>query len=76
MLTPQAFQDLPINQASARLKKEILEKIDEFIPEITVTDLTVQADTAAGAPHKRWSMWFNSMIRVEPYQCLNVVGQV
>ena len=20
-----------------------------------------------GGPHKRWSMWFNSMIREEPY---------
>ena len=26
-----------------------------------------------GGPHKRWSMWFNSMIREEPYQGLNVV---
>jgi hypothetical protein len=25
-----------------------------------------------GGPHKRWSMWFNSMIREEPYQGLNV----
>ncbi len=25
-----------------------------------------------GGPHKRWSMWFNSMIREEPYQDLNV----
>ena len=24
-----------------------------------------------GGPHKRWSMWFNSMIREEPYQGLN-----
>ena len=23
-----------------------------------------------GGPHKRWSMWFNSMIREEPYQGL------
>ena len=23
-----------------------------------------------GDPHKRWSMWFNSMIREEPYQGL------
>ena len=28
-----------------------------------------------GGPHKRWSMWFNSMIREEPYQGLNVVWQ-
>jgi len=27
-----------------------------------------------GGPHKRWSMWFNSMIREEPYQGLNVEG--
>ena len=20
-----------------------------------------------GGPHKRWSMWFNSMVREEPY---------
>ena len=24
-----------------------------------------------GGPHKRWSMWFNSMIREEPYPGLN-----
>lgn len=29
-----------------------------------------------GGPHKRWSMWFNSMIREEPYQGLNVVWQI
>ena len=23
-----------------------------------------------GGPHKRWSMWFNSMQRAEPYQGL------
>ncbi len=25
-----------------------------------------------GGPHKRWNMWFNSMIREEPYLGLNV----
>ena len=25
-----------------------------------------------GDPHKRWSMWFNSMIREEPYQGLTL----
>ena len=25
-----------------------------------------------GGPHKRWSMWFNSMIREKPYQGLTV----
>ena len=25
-----------------------------------------------GGPHKRWSMWFNSMIREEPYPGLKV----
>ena len=29
-----------------------------------------------GGPHKRWSMWFNSMIREEPYQGLNVEWQL
>jgi hypothetical protein len=28
-----------------------------------------------GGPHKRWSMWFNSMIREEPYQGLNAEWQ-
>jgi len=28
-----------------------------------------------GGPHKRWSMWFNSMIREEPYQGLNAYWQ-
>ncbi len=27
-----------------------------------------------GGPHKRWSMWFNSMIREEPYQGLTCAG--
>ena len=27
-----------------------------------------------GGPHKRWSMWFNSMIREEPYQGLTSTG--
>ena len=29
-----------------------------------------------GGPHKRWSMWFNSMIREEPYQGLNAEWQI
>ncbi len=28
-----------------------------------------------GGPHKRWSMWFNSMIREEPYLGSNGSGQ-
>ncbi len=28
-----------------------------------------------GGPHKRWSMWFNSTIREEPYQGLTCVWQ-
>ena len=27
-----------------------------------------------GGPHKRWSMWFNSMVREEPYQGLTSGG--
>jgi hypothetical protein len=27
-----------------------------------------------GGPHKRWSMWFNSMIREEPYLGSNGTG--
>ena len=27
-----------------------------------------------GGPHKRWSMWFNSMIREEPYLGLTYAG--
>ena len=27
-----------------------------------------------GGPHKRWSMWFNSMIREEPYLGYNVIA--
>ena len=27
-----------------------------------------------GGPHKRWSMWFNSMVREEPYQGLTYTG--
>jgi hypothetical protein len=34
--------------------------------------LTLMDEGIDGGPHKRWSMWFNSMIREEPYQGLNV----
>ncbi len=27
-----------------------------------------------GGPHKRWSMWFNSMVREEPYLGLTYTG--
>ncbi len=29
-----------------------------------------------GGPHKRWSMWFNSTIREEPYQGLTFTGKL
>ena len=29
-----------------------------------------------GDPHKRWSMWFNSKIRAEPYQPLTCLSRV
>jgi hypothetical protein len=29
-----------------------------------------------GGPHKRWSMWFNSTQREEPYLGLNCSGPV
>ena len=29
-----------------------------------------------GGPHKRWSMWFNSMVREEPYLGLTYKGIV
>ena len=36
------------------------------------TPATVKLKGIDGGPHKRWSMWFNSMIREEPYLGLNV----
>ena len=29
-----------------------------------------------GGPHKRWSMWFNSMVREEPYLGLTYTGMI
>src|SRR5579862_5941457 len=29
-----------------------------------------------GGPHKRWSMWFNSKQRAEPYQLLTCPGRI
>ncbi len=29
-----------------------------------------------GGPHKRWSMWFNSMVREEPYLGLTYKGMI
>ncbi len=48
-----------------------------WVPELT-REVTRLGSTAArlklkgidGGPHKRWSMWFNSMQREEPYQGL------
>ena len=31
---------------------------------------TLVVHAVNGGPHKRWSMWFNSMQREEPYQVL------
>ena len=28
-----------------------------------------------GGPHKRWSMWFNSTQREEPYQALTLIAK-
>ena len=33
----------------------------------TVNDAQVKLKGIDGGPHKRWSMWFNSMVREEPY---------
>ena len=33
-------------------------------------DRKVELKGIDGDPHKRWSMWFNSMLREEPYQDL------
>jgi hypothetical protein len=29
-----------------------------------------------GGPHKRWSMWFNSMVREGPYLGSNALGRL
>ena len=45
--------------------------------ETSVPKLTrVKLKGIDGGPHKRWSMWFNSMIREEPYQGLTYTGMV
>jgi hypothetical protein len=36
------------------------------------TSATMKLKGIDGGPHKRWSMWFNSMIREEPYLGSNV----
>jgi hypothetical protein len=36
------------------------------------TPATVKLKGIDGGPHKRRSMWFNSMVREEPYQGLKV----
>ena len=37
---------------------------------------TVKLKGIDGGPHKRRNMWFNSMIREEPYPCLNCRGRI
>ena len=41
-----------------------------------VPKLTVKLKGIDGGPHKRWSMWFNSMIREKPYQGLTYTGMI
>ncbi len=49
----------------------------EGIPGVAVKCVDIRKNTNGestllgdGGPHKRWSMWFNSMQREEPYQGL------
>jgi hypothetical protein len=37
------------------------------------THASVKLKGIDGGPHKRWSMWFNSMQREEPYQGLTCI---
>jgi hypothetical protein len=40
------------------------------------TSATMKLKGIDGGPHKRWSMWFNSMIREEPYLGSNGSGHL
>jgi hypothetical protein len=41
------------------------------VPRLGSTLARVKLKGIDGGPHKRWSMWFNSMQREEPYRGLN-----
>ena len=40
------------------------------MPRLGSTAARLKLKGIDGGPHKRWSMWFNSMIREEPYLVL------
>jgi hypothetical protein len=37
------------------------------VPHLGTTVARLKLKGIDGDPHKRWSMWFNSMLREEPY---------
>ena len=46
------------------------EGVAQANPSLGSTHASVKLKGIDGGPHKRWSMWFNSMQREEPYQDL------
>ena len=44
------------------------------MPRLGSTAARLKLKGIDGGPHKRWSMWFNSMQREEPYRGLNCLG--
>ena len=45
-------------------------KLTREVFRLGITLAKVKLKGIDGDPHKRWSMWFNSMIREEPYLLL------
>jgi hypothetical protein len=46
------------------------------VPRLGSTVARLKLKGIDGGPHKRWSMWFNSTQREEPYLGLTCAGQV
>ena len=56
--------------SSSRVLTPAVTKLTREAPRLGSTVARLKLKEIDGGPHKRWSMWFNSMQREEPYQAL------
>ncbi len=50
--------------------KGLVAQLTRYVDRLGSTAARLKLKGIDGGPHKRWSMWFNSMQREEPYQPL------
>src|SRR5476649_2772230 len=60
---------------SCRGSNSLVTKLTREVDRLGSTVARLKLKGIDGGPHKRWSMWFNSMQREEPYLGLNCGGR-